>query len=60
MCSLCCRQALFYAVQIALIGLMLFLNSIMLNFLVHSMKTFGTARATTIINGFSFCFSVWI
>lgn len=48
----------FYIVRALLVGSMLFLNSIMLNFLVRAMKALGTAPATTIINGFSFCFSV--
>jgi hypothetical protein len=50
----------FYIVRALLVGCMLFLNSIMLNFLVRAMKALGTAPATTIINGFSFCFSVRI
>ncbi len=50
----------FYIVRALLVGSMLFLNSIMLNFLVRAMKALGTAPATTIINGFSFCFSVRI
>ena len=50
----------FYFVRAVLVGLMLFCNSIMLNFLVRSMKALGTAPATTVINAFSFCLSVLI
>ena len=54
------HEVVFYIVRALLVGCMLLLNSIMLNFLVRAMKALGTAPATTIINGFSFCFSVRI
>ena len=43
--------------KIVLILLMLFMNSIMLNFLVHAMNGFGSTIATTIVTSFSFCMS---
>jgi hypothetical protein len=52
------QQVIFYATRISLVGVMLLLNSIMLNFLVHSMRALGSAKATTIINAFSFALSV--
>eukprot|EP00455_Lapot_gusevi_P014043 TRINITY_DN16954_c0_g1_i1.p1 TRINITY_DN16954_c0_g1~~TRINITY_DN16954_c0_g1_i1.p1 ORF type:complete len:156 (+),score=17.74 TRINITY_DN16954_c0_g1_i1:77-544(+) len=55
--QLACTSIVFYVIRVGLIGFMLFVNSVMLNLLVKSMHTLGTARATSIINSLSFCLS---